>query len=239
MKIIIRNNKTGKHYKIEMGGKVKVGDKIMRINDKEYLYNGRFEYCEVFKILEAKNKKKKNLDPFIEKRRPKSGLRGINSKGAIFSELVSMPLNWVVPEYTKPLLNIYKPGRWIVSTPRYAGQNFVNKQIQKKKLKELHKRPYFKTTVEEVKGKPRGEENLDKIKFPCWCSYKCNGFVWVGALDRDFKYYYLNSMNAQKDFNTVDKKTILKDLMDRYDIEILKGELKLWKEVGEYTKRKE
>lgn len=207
---------------------------------------------------EKKKKKRKSVLDYVPKIVPfdipdymKKGFgakKKFFPKGAVFSEY---KVPFIIPEYMQTIIEeIGKPGK-IIGYPKGAGRVFMYDEYlrdhlarvarceersklihaidEREKLKEFHKRPYFNVVVEEVKGKPLGKENLEKIKFPCYCSYECNGSEWVGTLDRDFEYYYLNSMNTQKDFNTVDKRAILRDLMDRYKIEILKGELRLWK----------
>ena len=197
------------------------------------------EPCEVVKVLEAKKKKKK-LDPFIKKRR---------IKGAVFGEYKRIPLNWEVPEYMKSLLkNVEKPTK-IFLYHRKAGKNIgyqiameEKKRREKKAISEFRRRPYFKTIIEEVKGKPRGKENLDRIKFPCWCSYSDCGKRHIGIINRRYSWYMLFNIDkqlSQPKSNAVGDDNDLEKLMKDYDIEILKGELKLFKEVGEYTETKE
>lgn len=103
---------------------------------------------------------------------------------------------------------------------------------EREKLKEFHKRPYFKTTVEIVKGKPQGKENLKKIKFPCYCSYvNFPGLRELGQINKG-RNYELFHVGKQGETNYVDGSfQTLKGLMKVYNIEILKGELKLWKVV--------
>jgi len=212
------------------GRDYKVGDDI--------LYN--YQPWKVIKIIQHKGKKEK-LDPFIEKRRP---------KGVVFSEFANMPLNWVVPKHIRRLLKGIEKPNIVFSYHRKAGKNIayeimkakeeqakrVEKMVLARKLKEFHRKPYLSVTLEEVKGKKQGKENLEKIEFPCYCSYWCNGHRWKGQINRDFDYYYLISMNTQKDYNVISKRINLETIMDEWDIEILKAEVKLWKEVGEYTK---
>jgi len=195
VKIIIKNNKTGKHYKIEMGGKVKVGDKIMRLNEHEYLYNGRFEYCEVVKVFETKKEVKK-VRPYLEvkvvkEEKPKVTIANRNDK------------NW---EYIsdKDLVQLI---------------NTAHGQLRKREISRRGKGNW-------VNG-----ENVDKIKFPCFCS-----FIWCrvkkyGMLYEMADEYILININSQYKYKltSISNKS-LKDLILTYDIHILKGKIVLYEE---------
>jgi len=242
--LILKNLVLGKHFRVYVPEdyRVKLGDRV-------YGWDSR---CVVVKILEHKReKKKKKLDPFIEKRRP---------KGVMYSEFAA--LSWGFPDINEinKILESLKQSRGAVTEFKSTsmGKNYIyglyeelyeemKEEIKKEKEKEaqekqalsdFHKRPYFKTIVEEVKGKPRGKENLKKIKFPCYCSYHAGGRYgrWLGEINKSWKRgegnrYYLSSVNEQRAYSMVDDNSSLDDLMKDYDIEILKGELKLWKEV--------
>ena len=114
--------------------------------------------------------------------------------------------------------------------------HIIDKKAKKKELSEFHKRPYLKVIIEEVKGKPQGEENIEKIEFPCYCSYVNGGKIYFGELNHS-RYYGLFRIDKQDKYNFVDEMSSLTDLIRVYDINILKAEVKLWKEVGEYTKK--
>ena len=143
---------------------------------------------------------------------------------------------------------------------RIATKKAKGKQIKKlmelvdeRKLKELHNRPYFKTIVTEIKGKPNRGENLEKIKFPCWCAFDHRkgifggkqGVHGIGKIDKIAEdgqvQYQLSWADRQMgnsgvldilvNLSVLCTTPSLKRLMELYDIEILKGELKLWKEV--------
>ncbi len=197
----------------------KVGDEI--------LYN--YAQWKVIKVIKPQKEKKSKV---------------------IFSEFSGMPLNWEIPKYMKDMIKGLQKPNMIHSYYRKAGKNtayeIIKKEEARRKLSEFHKRPYLKVTVEEVKGKSQGKENLGKIQFPCYCSYINGSLEYIGQLNHGFdihqgKYIYeLHQMDRQGFcINREDTKDTLKELMDEYRIHILKAEVKLFKEVGEYTKKKE
>jgi len=89
------------------------------------------------------------------------------------------------------------------------------------------------------KPKPNGNwvngENLDKIKFPCLCNYKANSQRWKGEINKSWipgegTHYYLSSLNGQKECSIVTITQTLKELIEGYDIHILKGKIILFDE---------
>ena len=273
VKILIRNNKTDKHYKIEMGGKVKVGDKIMRLNEHEYLYNGKFEYCEVVKILEPKEEKKVS--------KPKITVCGINEeevkhfpKGAIFSE-------YAVDELTekdrKRLLLCYPRryrraylNKWlkeekkvkVMSHEKFRKLPYLDVKIVKveqpipekpglycrigsrvyKVYERIGKNPYLKEFKKNKSNWINGE-NLDKIKFPCFCSYNLDSGKCYGEINRNYNEhkekpeYELSDITEQAynekaghTFSVRYSSFSLKDLIKLHDIHILKGRIVLFEE---------
>lgn len=241
--LILKNVKTGKHYKVEMYANVKVGDKIMRFKERDYLYNGEYEDCVVVKIIDKAKK----------------------VKGVVFSESASMPAAWRIPEYVNPMLKSFgkSPGCVMEFKSTRMGKNYIyglyeeiKEEIKKEKEKErkekeelsrLSKRPYFVTKVDIVKGEPEGKENLNKIKFPCYCSFNANNGIsgdpsksykvhGIGRVDKTFtegQIQYLLSWadHQQEDLSVICSTPSLKRLFEIYDIEVLKGELRLWKVV--------
>ena len=125
----------------------------------------------------------------------------------------------------------------------------------------MNKIPYFETKVVKVKKQPKDSatiynqcpickeihkcnfkkqgnfvngENIDKIKFPCLCS-------WNIPLDKDINYgllikitndlYTLYNINKQHSYSLVvgiDNR--LKDLIKRWNIHILKGKIIIFEE---------
>ena len=163
-------------------------------------------------------------------------------KGAVFSEFAMHLKNWEIPEYMKGLLKGLEKPNMVLSYHRQAGRNtayeIIKKEEARRKLSEFHKRPYLNVVVEEVKGKPQGKENLEKIEFPCYCSYVNGGKIYSGELNHS-RYYGLFRIDKQDKYNFVDEMSSLNHLMEVYKIQIVKAEVKLWREVGEYTKKKE
>lgn len=89
--------------------------------------------------------------------------------------------------------------------------------------------------AEKPKGNWVNGENLDKIKFPCFCSYVLNDMKWYGEINcswQDFQGYtfYLSNINEQKNTNLVEENGSIKDLIKKYNIHILKGKIILFEE---------
>jgi len=84
------------------------------------------------------------------------------------------------------------------------------------------------------KGNFVNGENIDKIKFPCFCSYvDSENKKKFGMLNRYAKWYRLYNIEKQsKDNydNFVDDCTSLRNLIKDYDIHILKGKIILFEE---------
>jgi len=86
--------------------------------------------------------------------------------------------------------------------------------------------------------KPKGNwvngENLDKIKFPVPCSYmdckKNYGMLVKGIDDCGLSVYELFNIDRQSDMNRVHSMSSLAELIERYDIHILKGKIILFEE---------
>ena len=190
-----------------------------------YLVKGRW-----VKVLKIINKSKKK------------------PKGAIFSEFA----NWELPDsdtINKILESLKQtPGNIIEFKSTPIKENYIYKLYketkeekerrvrEKKELAKLRQRPYFRTMVDIVRGKPLGKENLEKIKFPCYCEYRTNYGKFLGEINSSFtmgcgQEYILSCIERQGCTSIVERSKSFKEMMEAYDIEILKGELKLWKVV--------
>ena len=98
---------------------------------------------------------------------------------------------------------------------------------------------------EEFRRKPGtwvNGENLDKIKFPCVCSYRQDGELKYGELDIVFSngyyYYKLRELKQMKGKCVIEIATSeqhyrldLIDLMKKFDIHIEKAKIVIFKEV--------
>ena len=93
---------------------------------------------------------------------------------------------------------------------------------------------YYKKHIKQRKGNWLNGENLDKIKFPCFCS-------WNIPLDKDREYgilvkgegdkYNLYSIRGQHSYSRlVEANKNLKELIERWNIHILKGKLIIFEE---------
>jgi len=99
---------------------------------------------------------------------------------------------------------------------------------------------------EHRKGTCVNGENLDKIKFPCYCSFDANKGCYgkpnktykvhgIGRLDKTFSegqlQYQLSWADRQsKDLSVLCSTPSLKKLMEIYDIEIRKGKIIIFEE---------
>jgi len=98
--------------------------------------------------------------------------------------------------------------------------------------KNKHNRIYFKSKKEK-KGNWVNGENLDKIKFPCFCRWNNNG--WIGMLIKDWKDDEAIYTIVRVDRQTVRSETYggfkdLKEFIKAYNIHILKGKIILYEE---------
>ena len=86
----------------------------------------------------------------------------------------------------------------------------------------------------EPKGNWVNGENLDKIKFPCFCSYKQLNQKYYGEIkvikDGDNYLYSLYYIEKQGDECWIDCNSSLKNLIKNHDIHILKGKIVIFEE---------
>ena len=89
-------------------------------------------------------------------------------------------------------------------------------------------------TVVEKKGNWVNGENLDKIKFPCFCRYNAG---YTGMITKDgMNYYELHNIEKQADENYLGGRTLvakeldLKILIKCWHIHILKGKIIIFEE---------
>ena len=110
------------------------------------------------------------------------------------------------------------------------------KEIEKNK-----KRAYWKTIVDVIPGKEDIRENPNAVKFPCHVSYRMGTVRHIGMLITGYsgqlEYHLIMSQEQTKLAGgccTLKRDTNLDKLMRDYDIEILKGETRVWK-VGKFN----
>ena len=93
-----------------------------------------------------------------------------------------------------------------------------------------------------MKGKTDHKENLEKMKFPCWVTYRtaCGRKKHLGQLvtgyPKDTVEYQLIKMEKQVCVGqccTVWRDTDLAKLMTDFEIEVIKGETQCWK-IGKF-----
>lgn len=98
-----------------------------------------------------------------------------------------------------------------------------------------------KTCTDHNKGNFVNGENLDKIKFPCWCSYRFtkDGEDYLGLLMEEkfansVPTYEVINIQGQRKVNCGIPRpvfTSLRDLIKEYQVKILKGKVVLFEEV--------
>lgn len=158
----------------------------------------------------------------------------------VYSDVSIEVLGRLTISYTPAIAKKRKKETERTLTKKVFGHSFdyIVKQIQKEKLNILHNRPYFRTVVTEVKGKPSRGENLGKIKLPCPCIWGAKGYrlprmIIRGFVNDDYSYSVVR-IDRQEDggCNTYGHNNpSLRGLIEELNIEIIKGELHLWREV--------
>jgi len=138
--------------------------------------------------------------------------------------------------------------------PRRAGRatlakkflkDLVEQNEEREERKKYREKPYFLVRLDPIKGTDDGEENLEKMKFPCWVtfSYGTNGKEYIGQLitgypardpssfERTFEYQLVDMMEQVPvgEACTVNRNTDLKELMKRFHIKVIKGQTQCWK----------
>ena len=84
------------------------------------------------------------------------------------------------------------------------------------------------------KGSWVNDENIRKIKFPCFCSFKYRtethyGIITRTQLNLNRDHYTLHSIWKQhSSYSSVKSYSELKELIENYDIHILKGKIILF-----------
>ena len=218
LKIILKNIETGwyhcypvkKEWESE-AKKLKVGQ-IVQYHHKNGL---DWEMCKVEKIIVG------NPPPKV--------------KGVTFSEFCAPPFN---------------PGllpRYLWCYPRKAGRATLTKKylddcrqirLEHKEVEKYNEKPYFLARLDTIKGKPDGKENLEKMMFPCNVIWKNTsldtdhlGQLVTGFPNTDLEYQLID-LGRQVPIDeccTVDRNVDLKTLMDRWHIEVIKGETQMYK----------
>jgi len=97
---------------------------------------------------------------------------------------------------------------------------------------------YLKDFEKPKKGNWVNGENIDKIKFPCFCSYQYFGKTRYAILSRGAevlesptKYpYSLIDINEQGYISESFEEYDLKEMILNHDIHILKGKIIIWEE---------
>ena len=95
--------------------------------------------------------------------------------------------------------------------------------------KELTYNVDCKISKKQPKGNWVNGENLDKIKFPCFCSYT-HGSKKVGILLKLGNNFYIINIGGQGDYTKYFLSYDLKHLIKDFDIHILKGKIIIFEE---------
>jgi len=101
-----------------------------------------------------------------------------------------------------------------------------------------------KCIILEKKDSWVNDENLDKIKFPCFCSFDNQGKKCYGKIDKgyirevDKDVYQISDITKQVDgsfttgqmYSVIYTADTLKDLIHYHNVHILKGKIIIWEE---------
>ena len=138
-----------------------------------------------------------------------------------------------------------KKERTLQVNPRGAGKSTkyweclsdeVLQRLEFNSRRELERR---KTVEPKCKGNFVNGENLDKIKFPCFCSYKQPltdlnehlGIIeYIAIYGEKARYVLINIEGQRKNCKLIPIFEDLKSLIQSYEIKILKGKIIIFKE---------
>ena len=130
-------------------------------------------------------------------------------------------------------------------------EKYIKKQVIEGKLYGYFLDKNFNNVLclEEIKKeKPKGNwvngENLDAIKFPCFCSFDNQGKKCYGKIDKgyicevDKDVYQISDITKQVDgsfttgqmYSVIYTADTLKDLIHYHNVHILKGKIIIWEE---------
>ncbi len=93
----------------------------------------------------------------------------------------------------------------------------------------------YNFTPKQPKGNYVNGENIDKIKFPCFCSYNGNRYGLITRTKAneyyDEVFYTLHSIDKQRSsFSSIRSYINFRDLINVWDIHILKGKIIIYEE---------
>ena len=112
-------------------------------------------------------------------------------------------------------------------------------KVRSEKKKEYCPRCGSEITMEKPVGNWVNGECIDKIKFPCFCSFETGmkDYKRFGELDhvicRDFSFYRireLKQVGKEEVSNCQYVKSFLKDIIETFDVHILKGKIIIFEE---------
>lgn len=117
----------------------------------------------------------------------------------------------------------------LVKYLEYKGNIKLGEDYQCKQCKKIFVANHIEKSYKQPKGNFVNGENLDKIKFPCFCSYGKNGEV--GFFSENDGHYYIAPIDKQKKKQKdVDSSFDLKKIIKKNDIHILKGKITIFEE---------
>ena len=112
-------------------------------------------------------------------------------------------------------------------------------KVRSEKKKEYCPRCGSEIIMEKAVGNWVNGECIDKIKFPCFCSFETGmkDYKRFGELDhvicRDFSFYRireLKQVGKEEVSNCQYVKSFLKDIIETFDVHILKGKIIIFEE---------
>jgi len=223
LKVIVKNIITGKKHCMDMPLTVAETYKNLKVGQTVQYYDGKdatWEACKIEKLVDG---------------RPKEVIYNPYPYTALYAQR----------DKADPLYYAWNPfwfgrraGRATLSKAPLEWMKQRHKESKEKK--EYQKKPYFLARLDTIEGNPDGKENLEKMMFPCYVIFRMDkeGKDKVGQLvtgnppPHIQTEYQLIDMSYQVDVNsccTIGRSHDLKWLMDKYFIEVVKGEAQLQK----------
>ena len=212
LKIIVKNKETGKKECINIPKEMQNNLTIKALKPGMYLGKGGCEYVEIAKIVDNRPKAREVVLPLP------------------FNPYHGIPLRFNPWSY-------WGSGRCAEKST--SMKEYIKNAIEiREERKKYQERPYFNVKLDPIKGRSDGKENLEKMKFPCWCIWRCStldkhhiGMLVTGFPNNKLEYQLID-VGHQSEINaccSVDRNVSLEKLITRWNVEVIKGESQLWK----------
>ena len=133
-----------------------------------------------------------------------------------------------------------KPKRTLQINPRGAGKStkywgYLSDEKLERLQIDIRRESERRKTIESKKGNWVNGENLDKIKFPCFCRFRIGKRKRLGQINNDFfkgyEQYTLSTIDRQVGNNETTawcRYDNLKQLIKNNEVKILKGKITIF-----------